>query len=187
MKAGYCGPYLSSAVDRRELAGFKSAKTSSDPVTFLEYDINGYTRKLVISPKNGLRDGRLYNAMGGSGLRSALADRQISTQISDWILHTIAWLLAIWCGHEALQAPTTQLLVQLSAATHRSASCRAQQDADRQHYMHWNRHLLANIGKVTDVELVIGASAVMFNPHFLHFIPRFPPVPTGVHLGAAAR
>ena len=86
-------------------------------------------------------------------------------------------LLAACCGLEELQPPTTQFLVQLSA------SCRAQQDADRQHYVHWSRHLLANIRRVTDVELVIGASAVMFNPHFLHFVSPFPP---DVHLGAAA-
>jgi hypothetical protein len=49
--------------------------------------------------------------------------------------------------------------------------------------VHWSRHLLAIIRRVTDVELVIGASAVMFNPHFLHFVSPFPP---DVHLGAAA-
>ncbi len=52
-----------------------------------------------------------------------------------------------------------------------SESSRAQQDADRQYYVHWSRHLLANIWQpeVTGVELLIGASAVTFNPHFLHF------------------
>ncbi len=53
-------------------------------------------------------------------------------------------LLAACCGQEALQTPTTQFLVQLSA------SCRAQQDVVRQHYVHWSRRLLANIRKVTD-------------------------------------
>jgi hypothetical protein len=63
-------------------------------------------------------------------------------------------LLATCCGHETLQAPTTQFLVQ---PTEPSASCRSQQDADRQHYVHWSRHILANIRKVTDVELVIAS------------------------------
>ncbi len=55
-------------------------------------------------------------------------------------------LLTACCGLEVLQPPTTQFLVQLSA------SCRAQQNANRQHYVHWSRHLLANIRMITDVE-----------------------------------
>ena len=86
-------------------------------------------------------------------------------------------LLAICCDQEEQQAPTEQFLVQLSE------SSRVQQDADRQHYVHWSRHLLANIRQVTGAELLIGASAVTFNPHFLHFVSPFLP---DVRLGAAA-
>ena len=78
-------------------------------------------------------------------------------------------LLATKCGQEEQQAPTEQFLVQLSE------SSRAQQDADRQCYVHWSRHLLANIQQVTGVELLIGASAVTFNPHFLHFVSPYLP------------
>ena len=85
-------------------------------------------------------------------------------------------LLATCCAQEEQQAPTEQFLVQLSE------SSRAQQDADRQHYVHWSRHLLANIRQVTGAELLIGASAVTFNPHFLHFVSPFLP---DVRLGAA--
>jgi hypothetical protein len=45
------------------------------------------------------------------------------------------------------------------------------------------RRLLANIRQVTKVELLIGASAVILNPHFLHFVSPYPP---DVHLWAAA-
>lgn len=83
-------------------------------------------------------------------------------------------LLAADCD-QAEQVPTTQFLVKLSK------SCRAQQDADRRHFVHWSRHLLADIKQITGAQLLIGASAVMFNPHFLHFVsPHLP----DVHLGA---
>ena len=83
-------------------------------------------------------------------------------------------LLAAGCD-QAEQVPTAQFLVTLSE------SCRAQQDADRRHFVHWSRHLLADIKQITRTELLIGASAVMFNPHFLHFASPHPP---DVHLGA---
>ena len=83
-------------------------------------------------------------------------------------------LLATGCD-QAEQVPTAQFLVTLSE------SCRAQQDADRRHFVHWSRHLLADIKQITRTELLIGASAVMFNPHFLHFASPHPP---DVHLGA---
>ena len=85
-------------------------------------------------------------------------------------------LIAACCG-QVEQAPTVQFLVRLSE------SCKAQQDADRRHFVHWSRHLLADIKQITGTELLIGASAVMFNPHFLHFASPHPP---DVHLGAAA-
>ena len=86
-------------------------------------------------------------------------------------------LLATCCAQEEQQTPTEQCLVQLSG------SSRAQQDADRLHYVHWSRHLLARIRQITGVELLIGASAVTFNPHFLHFVSPYQP---DVHLGAIA-
>jgi ribonuclease HI len=83
-------------------------------------------------------------------------------------------LLAAGCD-QAEQVPTTEFLVKLSE------SCRTQQDADRRHFIHWSRHLLVNIKQITGAELLIGASAVMFNPHFLHFVSPHRP---DVHLGA---
>ncbi len=47
-------------------------------------------------------------------------------------------LLAACCG-QAEQAPTVQFLVRLSE------SCKAQQDADQRHFVHWIRHLLVDI------------------------------------------
>ena len=86
-------------------------------------------------------------------------------------------LLAMCCNQGEQQAPTEQFLAQLSE------SSRVQQDADRQHYVHWSRHLLANIRQVTAAELLIGASAVTFNPHFMYFVSPFLP---DVRLGAVA-
>ncbi len=91
----------------------------------------------------------------------------------------LSMLLATCCDQEEQQAPTEQFLVQLNE----SSRLRAQQDADRrrQHYVHWSRHLLANIRQFTGAELLIGSSAVTFNPHFLHFVSPFLP---DVRLGA---
>ncbi len=36
--------------------------------------------------------------------------------------------------------------------------------------MHWSRHLLASICRITGVRVLIGASAVTHNPHFLFFL-----------------
>jgi hypothetical protein len=47
--------------------------------------------------------------------------------------------------------------------------------------MNWSRHLLANIRWRTGCELLIGASAVTYNPHFLYFA--FPHL-LDEHLGA---
>ncbi len=63
-------------------------------------------------------------------------------------------LLATCCAQEEQRTPTKQFLVQLSE------SPRAQQDADSQHYVHWSRHLLANIRQGTGAELLIGTIAV---------------------------
>ena len=84
-------------------------------------------------------------------------------------------LLTTCCNQEAQGAPTTQFLA------HISKSCRAQQDADQAYYVHWSRHLLASVRQITGTELLIGASAVTYNPHFLYF---FPPSLSDVSLGA---
>jgi hypothetical protein len=70
---------------------------------------------------------------------------------------------------EGASAPTTQLLVHIST--------------NQEYYVHWSRHLLANIrlGRRTGCELLIGASAVTYNPHFPYFSSQ--PLPD-VHLGA---
>ena len=49
-------------------------------------------------------------------------------------------------------------------------SSRAQRDLDLEHYIHWSRHLLVYIGNITGAQLLIGASAVTYNPHFQHFV-----------------
>ena len=41
---------------------------------------------------------------------------------------------------------------------------------DLEHYIHWSRHLLVYIGNITGAQLLIGASAVTYNPHFQHFV-----------------
>ena len=42
------------------------------------------------------------------------------------------------------------------------------------HCVPWSRHLLASIRQITGSELVIGASAVTYNPHFAYFYSPFP-------------
>ena len=69
------------------------------------------------------------------------------------------------------------------------ASCLAQEQADASSPIHWSRHLLACLRAVTEAELLVGARAVTFNPHFLHYcspsandialgaVDQWPPVP----------
>ena len=87
-------------------------------------------------------------------------------------------MLSATCCHLDAQAPPTE-----QSLTHICASCRAQNDADQEFFVHWSRHLLASIQQITGCELLIGASAVTYNPHFPHFSSPYSP---DVHLGAIA-
>jgi ribonuclease HI len=49
-------------------------------------------------------------------------------------------------------------------------SSRAQRQLDLEHYIHWSRHLLAYLGNLTGAQLLVGASAVTYNPHFQYFV-----------------
>ncbi len=73
-------------------------------------------------------------------------------------------LLTQYNGLDASSAPPAEFLRLLCA------SCRAQQAADQDCFMHWSRHLLASIHESTGVRSLIGASAVTHNPHFLFFL-----------------
>ena len=85
-------------------------------------------------------------------------------------------LLLTTCYEQDIQrTPLPKFLVRICE------SCRSQQEADQEYCVPWSRHLLANIKWITGSELLIGASAVTYNPHFLHFSS---PYPTDVHLGA---
>ena len=62
-----------------------------------------------------------------------------------------------------------------------SITCSAQRRADLEYHVHWSRHLLTCLQKVTGATLLVGASAVTYNPHFQHF---FSPIPGDDELGA---
>ncbi len=53
---------------------------------------------------------------------------------------------------------------------HLRASCLAQQRADADGKVHWSRHLLARLRRITGAELLIGVRAVLYNQHFQHFV-----------------
>jgi hypothetical protein len=65
---------------------------------------------------------------------------------------------------EAPSSRTVQLLESIRE------SSRAQRYLDLEHYMHWNRHLLAYIGNVTGARLLISTSTMQYNLHFPYFI-----------------
>jgi len=48
-------------------------------------------------------------------------------------------------------------------------ACAAQVQADLNYQVHWSRHLLACLRQITGAELLVGASAVNYNPHFSYF------------------
>ena len=56
---------------------------------------------------------------------------------------------------------------------HLRASCFAQQRADAEGQVHWSRHLLACLRRITGAELLAGVRAVLHNPHFQHFVSPF--------------
>ena len=56
---------------------------------------------------------------------------------------------------------------------HLYASCMAQQSADVEYHIHWSRHLLACIREITGAQLLLGARAVAYNPHFSLFASPF--------------
>ena len=60
-------------------------------------------------------------------------------------------------------APTAPFLVAIRA------SCLSQRRADSTHHVHWNRHFLACLRTITQADLLLGARAVTFHPHFRHF------------------
>jgi hypothetical protein len=103
-----------------------------------------------------------------------------------WLAERNAWvvkmdaaqyhMLLATCGdQDAKTVPTELTLARISD------SCRAQKDADLVSFIHWSRHLVASIRKITRCELLIGASAVTYNPHFPYFSS---PHALDVHLGA---
>jgi len=61
-------------------------------------------------------------------------------------------------------------------------SCLAQSSADLEYQVHWSRHLLACLRRITGAQLLIGARAVKFHPHFSFFIS---PDANDIFLGAA--
>ena len=83
------------------------------------------------------------------------------------------------CDQVVPSAPSEQILNQITG----SESCRAQNDADIEFFVHWSRHLVAYLRQITGSELLIGASAVTYNPHFPYFSSPYSP---DVHFGAAA-
>jgi hypothetical protein len=75
-------------------------------------------------------------------------------------------MLVDMCTHDASDPPrpTVHLLETIRK------SGRAQRNLDLEHHIHWSRHLLVYIGNITGAQLLIGASAVTYNPHFQHFV-----------------
>ena len=84
-------------------------------------------------------------------------------------------LLAMFAGRDGQGCPNAQFLHLLRESSQR------QQEVDLAHGVSWSRHLMANIQKVTGTDLLIGASAVTYNPHFRYYVS---PFPCDIHLGA---
>jgi hypothetical protein len=77
-------------------------------------------------------------------------------------------LLAMYEAQEMTTAPPAQFLVSIRA------SCRAQKAADLEDHVPWIRHLFAILRRKTGCELLVGASAITYNPHFPHFFSLHP-------------
>ncbi len=67
---------------------------------------------------------------------------------------------------------------------HVSTTCAAQQQAYLEYHVHWYRHILACLLRVTGATFLFGASAVSavaYNPHYQFFQS---PISTEIYLGA---
>ena len=62
-----------------------------------------------------------------------------------------------------LLTPTETFLLSLKLV------CRAQRRADSEYVVPWNRHFITCVQQVTDTHLLLGVSAVTYNPHFEFF------------------
>ena len=67
---------------------------------------------------------------------------------------------------------------------HLCASCSLQQESDSNHGVSWSRHLLTNIQQSMGAALLVGASAVTYNPHYAYYSSQFP---SDSHLGAVTQ
>jgi hypothetical protein len=67
-------------------------------------------------------------------------------------------------SQEGQPSPSMQVLQLISACS------RAQQQSDLEHCVHWSRHLLEYILKVTGAQLLVGASAMTYTLHLLLFV-----------------
>jgi hypothetical protein len=65
-------------------------------------------------------------------------------------------------GHDRLE-PTEPFLLTLKLV------CMAQRRADSDYAIPWNRHFITCVQQLTDTQLLLGVSAVTYNPHFEHF------------------
>ncbi len=70
--------------------------------------------------------------------------------------------------------PAANLIATAQFLTSISASCRAQKAADQEYHVPWSRHLLASLSVRTGCELLVGSSAVTYNPHFPYFVSPYP-------------
>jgi len=94
-----------------------------------------------------------------------IADPQRSVARLDAAQYGLLWAMR---GMGERDAPSQQFLQQVLE------NCSLQRAADNHHGVHWSRHLLASIHGIMGTDLLIGASAVTYNPHFAHFVSPFP-------------
>ncbi len=66
-------------------------------------------------------------------------------------------------GRTSPTVPTERFLRSLKLA------CRAQRRADADYAVPWNRHFITCLQQLTKANLLVGTSAVTYNPHFEFF------------------
>ena len=90
--------------------------------------------------------------------------------IADGYRHVTRMDAAQYCMLTGLHSQAGQSSPSLQPLQLISTSSRARQQSDLEHHVHWSRHLLAYIRKVTGAQLLVGASAMTYNQHFQFFV-----------------
>ena len=94
---------------------------------------------------------------------SSLVEIDISNHYTQNLPSPNRWHISQQNAEYSFRTPTERFFTAVQS------SCFSKQTAELNHHVLWSRHLLSCIRGILGTDLLIGAWAVAFNPHFQHF------------------